>query len=165
MPTPLTQKARTAIAKSTLWAANGVSRQELIRSIPDVLSLIQQEHISDALFRPWAKSYQVPDELRKSLNLGTRKPTLRLDPADERLYALRATNPTPPSSEYKTELGAQALAVPAFELLPVCPMHRPICIASRARGARTASSSSGASGALQRRLQASAVCLLLVRAM
>lgn len=122
-----------AVSESTLCAANGASHQELIRSIRDVLSLTQRDHVSDALFVPWTKSYEVPDERRKKLSLGTRKPTLRLDPADERLYALRATNPTPPSSEYKTELGANALAVPAFELLPVCPMRRPICIASRAQ--------------------------------
>jgi hypothetical protein len=119
-------------AESTLCAANGASHQQLIRSIRDVLSLVHQEHISDALFRPWTKSYEVPVEARKSLGLGSRKPTLRLDPADERLYALRATNPTPPCSEYKTELGAQALAVPAFEVVTVCPTRRPVCIASRA---------------------------------
>jgi hypothetical protein len=120
------------IAESTLCAANGASHQELIRSIRDVLSLVNTEHISDAIFRSWTKSYEVTDELRKSLGLGTRKPTLRLDPADERLYALRATNPTQPTSEFKTELGAQALAIPAFELLPVCPRRYPICISSRA---------------------------------
>lgn len=119
-------------SESTLCAANGASHQELIRSIRDVLALARRDHVSETAFQPWTKSYEVPSELRRKLNLGTRKPTLRLDPADERLYALRATNPTPSSSEYKTELGAQALAVPAFELLPVCPMRRPICIASRA---------------------------------
>jgi hypothetical protein len=118
-------------AESTLCAANGASHQELIRSIRDVLSLVGRDHISNAIFRSWTKSYEVSDELRKSLGLGTRKPTLRLDPADERLYALRATNPTPPTSEFKTELGAQALAIPAFELLPVCPRRHPICISSR----------------------------------
>lgn len=123
------------VAESTLCAANGASHQELIRSIRDVLALVESEHIEAALFRSWSKDYSVPPEKRKALNLGTRKPTLRLDPADERLYALRATDPTPASSEYKTELGAQALAVPSFELLPVCPSRRPTCIASRrARG-------------------------------
>jgi len=120
------------VAESTLCAANGASHQELVRSIRDVLALVEPEHIEAGLFRPWSKSYSVPAHKRRALALGTRKPTLRLDPADERLYALRATNPTPPSSEYKTELGAQALAIPAFELLPVCPAsRRPLCIASR----------------------------------
>jgi hypothetical protein len=119
------------MAESTLCAANGASHQELIRSIRDVLLLVEHEHLETALFRTWSKDYSVPPEKRKALSLGTRKPTLRLDPADERLYALRATDPTPASSEYKTELGAQALAIPAFELLPVCPSRRPMCIASR----------------------------------
>ena len=118
--------------ESTLCAANGASHQELIRSIRDVLALVEPGHVRAAAFQSWTRSYEVSADLRKKLNLGTRKPTLRLDPADERLYALRATNPTPASSEYMTELGAQALAVPAFELLPVCPLRRPICIASRA---------------------------------
>jgi hypothetical protein len=121
-----------AMVESTLCAANGASHQELIRSIRDVLALVRPQHVSAALFNPWTKSYEVPAELRKSLSLGSRKPTLRLDPADERLYALRATNPTPSASAYRTELGAQALAIPAFELLPVCPMQRPLCIASHA---------------------------------
>jgi hypothetical protein len=119
------------VAESTLCAANGAGHQELIQSVRDVLSLVEPEHLEMALLRPWSKSYSVPPHKRKALDLGTRKPTLRLDPADERLYALRATNPTPASSEYKTELGAQALAIPAFELLPVCPSRRPTCIASR----------------------------------
>lgn len=119
------------VAESTLCAANGASHQELIRSIRDVLALVEPEHLEAALFQTWSKGYSVPPEKRKVLALGTRKPTLRLDPADERLYALRATNPTPASSEFKTELGAQALAIAAFELLPVCPLRRPMCIASR----------------------------------
>jgi hypothetical protein len=119
------------VAESTLCAANGAGHQELIRSIRDVLSLVEPEHLEAALFRAWSKGYSVSPEKREKLKLGRRKPTLRLDPADERLYALRATNPTPASSEYKTELGAQALAIPAFELLPVCPTRNPTCIASR----------------------------------
>lgn len=119
------------VTESTLCAANGAGHQELIRSMRDVLALVEPQHLEAALFKTWSKGYSVPPEKRRALALGTRKPTLRLDPADERLYALRATNPTPASSEYKTELGAQALAIPAFELLPVCPSRRPICIASR----------------------------------
>jgi hypothetical protein len=119
------------VAESTLCAANGASHQELIRSMRDVLSLVEPEHLDAALFKTWSKEYSVPADKRKVLSLGTRKPTLRLDPADERLYALRATDPTPSSSEYKTELGAQALAIPAFELLPVCPSRRPVCVSSR----------------------------------
>jgi hypothetical protein len=119
------------IAESTLCAANGAGHQELIRSIRDVLELVKAEHLEAAMFRPWSRAYSVPPAERKRLALGTRKPTLRLDPADERLYALRANDPTSASSEHRTELGAQALAILAFELLPVCPSRRPTCIASR----------------------------------
>src|SRR5262249_55945555 len=61
---------------------------------------------------------------------GTRKPTLRLDPCDERLYALRLSNPTT-TDDFSTELGAQALAIPAFGLLPVVPRKQPVTVASK----------------------------------
>jgi hypothetical protein len=72
----------------------------------------------------------VPDDKRQQLQLGTRKPTLRLDPSDERLYALRLSNPTT-TDDFRTELGAQALAIPAFALLPVVPCKQPVTVASR----------------------------------
>ena len=115
--------------ESTLCAANGASHQNLIQSMRDVLSLVQKEHLHSALFAPWRKEYEVPDQTRKRLGLGTRKPTLRLDPADERLYALRLSNPTT-TADFKTELGAQALAIPAFSVLPVVPRNRPLSVAS-----------------------------------
>lgn len=119
--------------ESTLCAANGASHQNLIQSIRDILSLLDAEHVRAALFTPWKKSYEVSDPVRKQLQLGTRKPTLRLDPADERLYALRLSNPTT-TNDFKTELGAQALAIPAFSVLPVLPRARPISVASRRLG-------------------------------
>ena len=57
------------------------------------------------------------------------------DKADERLYALRFSNPTT-TADFKTELGAQALAIPAFSLLAVVPMNRPLAVASERRGNR-----------------------------
>lgn len=121
--------------ESTLCAANGASHQNLIQSIRDILSLLDKEHLRVALFTPWRRNYEVPDHIRKQLELGTRKPTLRLDPADERLYALRLSNPTT-TSDFKTELGAQALAIPAFSILPVVPRARPLSVASIRRGNR-----------------------------
>jgi len=121
--------------ESTLCAANGASHQNLIQSMRDVLSLVQRGHLRAALFTSWRKSYEVPDSIRTQLKLGARKPTLRLDPADERLYALRFSNPTT-TVDFKTELGAQALAIPAFSLLPVAPMNRPLSVASKRRGNR-----------------------------
>jgi hypothetical protein len=115
--------------ESTLCAANGASHQNLVQSMRDVLRLVEEEHVQCALFEPWKKSYRVPDDKRKELNLGTRKPTLRLDPSDERLYALRFSNPTT-TDDFSTELGAQALAIPAFRLLPVVPRKQPVTVAS-----------------------------------
>jgi hypothetical protein len=117
-------------SESTLCAANGASHQNLVQSMRDVLKLVEEEHVRSALFEPWRKSYRVPDDKRKKLKLGTRKPTLRLDPSDERLYALRLSNPTT-TDDFSTELGAQALAIPAFALLPLVPGRQPVTVASK----------------------------------
>jgi hypothetical protein len=117
-------------SESTLCAANGASHQNLIQSMRDVLKLVEVEHVRMALFEPWKRAYRVPNDKRKELKLGTRKPTLRLDPSDERLYALRLSNPTT-TDDFSTELGAQALAIPAFALLPVVPGKQPVTVASK----------------------------------
>jgi hypothetical protein len=101
----------------------------------DVLQLVEVDHVKRALFETWEKSYAVPDDKRRQLRLGARKPTLRLDPSDERLYALRFSNPTT-TDDFRTELGAQALAIPAFTLLPVIPRRQPVTVASTRRRQR-----------------------------
>ncbi len=115
--------------ESTLCAANGASHQNLLQSMRDILNLVEDEHVRLSLFEIWQKTYRVPDDKRQQLQLGTRKPTLRLDPSDERLYALRLSNPTT-TDDFRTELGAQALAIPAFTLLPVVPRKQPVTVAS-----------------------------------
>lgn len=119
------------IHESTLCAANGSGHQFLIQAMRDLLALVEREHLERALFEAGRADDTVSGERREALGLKSRKPTLRLDPSDERLYALRATNPTAKDAEYTTELGANALAIAAFELLPVCPRRRPTCIATR----------------------------------
>ena len=121
--------------ESTLCAANGAGHQNLIQSMRDVLSLLKKEQLYTALFKSWQKDYAVSDTDGKQLALGARKPTLRLDPADERLYALRFSNPTK-TSDFRTELGAQALAIPAFSVLAVVPRVRPLSVSSSRRGNR-----------------------------
>lgn len=116
--------------ESTLCAANGASHQCLVQSMRDVLKLVEVEHVRLALFKTWRMEYRVPGCKRKAFKLGTRKPTLRLDPSDERLYALRLSNPTT-TDDYSTELGAQALAIPAFGLLPVVPTKQAVTVASK----------------------------------
>lgn len=115
--------------ESSLCAANGAGHQNLFQSMRDILNLVDESHLHLALFEPWQRSYRVSEEKRKALDLGRRKPTLRLDPADERLYALRFSNPTA-AEDFTTELGAQALAIPAFALLPVVPGKQPVAVAS-----------------------------------
>ncbi len=122
-------------SESTLCAANGASHQNLVQSMRDVLKLVEAEHIEKALFSTWTYSFQLPKkgegkQIRDRLQLGNRNPTLRLDPSDERLYALRLSNPTT-TDDFSTELGAQALAIPAFALLPVVPSKHPITVASK----------------------------------
>jgi hypothetical protein len=116
-------------SESTLCAANGAGHQYLVQSMRDVLRLIEVDHLQLALFETWHKAYRVPSDKRKQLQLGDRKPTLRLDPSDERLYALRLSNPTT-TDDFSTELGAQALAIPAFALLPIVPCQKPTTVAS-----------------------------------
>lgn len=116
--------------ESTLCAANGASHQNLVQSMRDVLKLVEEEHVRLALFETWRREYRVPGNKRKELKFGTRKPTLRLDPSDERLYALRLSNPTT-TDDFSTELGAQGLAIPAFGLLPVVPGRRPVTVGSK----------------------------------
>lgn len=99
------------VHESTLCAANGAGHQHLLKSMRDILRAVQAEHIEAALFAPWRKQFVPPKGP---------KPTLRLDPTDERLYALRFANPTT-TPDFTTELGAQALAMFAFPLLPVVP--------------------------------------------
>lgn len=123
------------VSESTLCAANGASHQNLVQSMRDVLKLVAAEHIEKALFSAWTYSFQLPKkgegkQIRDRLQLGNRNPTLRLDPSDERLYALRLANPKT-TDDFSTELGAQALAIPAFALLPVVPGKQPVTVASK----------------------------------
>lgn len=99
------------VYETTLCAANGAGHQNLLKSMRDILSLVEATHLEAALFARWKKDYVPPKGP---------KPTLRLDPADERLYALRFSNPTT-AVDFRTELGAQALAIFGFPLLPVVP--------------------------------------------
>ena len=114
---------------SSLCAMSGSGQQYFIQSMRDVLALVEEGHVRLTLFEQWKYEYRVPEDKRKQLKLGKRKPTLRLDPSDERLYALRLSNPTT-TDDYSTEIGAQALAIPAFGLLPVVPSKRSVTVTS-----------------------------------
>ncbi len=126
--------------ESTLCAANGAGHQHLVLSMRDVLALLERNThlLLPAISHPWALEFEPTAEERQELSLGNRKPTLRLDPSDERLYALRLDNPVSSDASYRTELGAQALAAAAFGGLPVVPRQRhPVTVGSERRGTRT----------------------------
>ncbi len=126
--------------ESTLCAANGAGHQNLVVSMRDVLALLERHThlLLPAISHPWALEFEPTAEDRQKLSLGNRKPTLRLDPSDERLYALRLDNPVSSDASYRTELGAQALAAAAFGGLPVVPRQRhPVTVGSERRGTRT----------------------------
>jgi hypothetical protein len=126
--------------ESTLCAANGAGHQNLVLSMRDVLALLERHThlLLPAISHPWALEFEPTAEDRLELSLGNRKPTLRLDPGDERLYALRLDNPVSSDASYRTELGAQALAAAAFGGLPVVPRQRhPVTVGSERRGTRT----------------------------
>lgn len=118
------------VIESSLCAANGAGHQNLIQSIRDVLDLVEAHHLANALFEPWTKKDTVSVDARTKFGLGNRKPTLRFDSGDERLYALRLENPTK-ADDFTTEFGAQALAIAALSIIPVLPGRDSICIASR----------------------------------
>ena len=110
------------IDESTLCAANGASHQKLVQSMRDVIEETTPEYLLDCLAGPWRRAFTKPG----------RKPSLRLDPGDERLHALRAVNPTSNEVPYRTEVGAQALAALGFLFFPVCPQNwRSVTVASR----------------------------------
>ena len=126
--------------ESTLCAANGAGHQKLVLAMRDVLALIEEHRdlLLEAVHRPWTFEFEPTRQDRKKLNLGNRKPTLRLDPSDERLYAFRLNNPTSNGALYRTELGAQVLAAAAFGGLPVIPRQgNPVTVGSERQGTRT----------------------------
>lgn len=110
--------------ESTLCAANGASHQKLVQSMRDVIEDTTPELLLDCLAGPWRRAFTKPG----------RKPSLRLDPGDERLHALRAVNPTSTEVPYRTEVAAQALAAFGFLFFPVCPQNRRSLTVASKRG-------------------------------
>lgn len=97
------------IVKDTaLRTMSGAGHQHFLKTMRDLQVETTEEHLYRTLFVPW--DYQ--DE----------KPTLRLDPRDDRRYALRADNPaTSRQDPIRTVRGANRLAAEAIPLLPTWP--------------------------------------------
>lgn len=115
------------VDESTLCAANGAGHQYLLQSMRDVIEEANQDRLFDCLVGPW----------RRAFTKSGRKPSLRLDPGDERLHALRAVDPTSDVVPYRTEVGAQALAAFGFLFFPVCPSNRSSVTVASTRGRGT----------------------------
>jgi CRISPR-associated endonuclease/helicase Cas3 len=98
---------------STAFRTLGAGRTSLIAAIKELRKVTERKHLREALFAPW--SY------------GDLKNNLRLDPIDDRRYALMGSTPTNDSAEpTKTMRGANRLALEAFPLFPVWPGIRKV---------------------------------------
>lgn len=88
---------------------SGAGHQHFLQFARHIAEQTTAEQLERTLFESW--TYQ---------DAG---PSLRLDPADDRRYALRADNPSNPSSSapIRTERAANALAFEGLALLPVVP--------------------------------------------
>ena len=103
------------IRATPLALLNGSGHQNFLGSVAGLMVDCAVAQIDEAVFGPW----QYRDE----------KSSLRLDPAEDRRYALMAADPTAAGNKPRTVWGANRLA---FEALPLFPM-----VARRGR-ARTA---------------------------
>lgn len=101
------------IVDTALRTMSGAGHQHFLKTMRVVLAKTTKEHIEQALFRPW----RYCDPLR---NL-----SLRLDPSDDKRYALRWDNPSDdPTREIQgSVLGANALAVLGIPLLVTAPVR------------------------------------------
>lgn len=91
-----------AIQDTAFRTMSGAGHQHFLKTIRDILQLVEVSHLEAALFHPWRYS----DE----------RLSLRWDAADDRRYALRACNPSdiPP----RTQWGANLLAAISLSCFP-----------------------------------------------
>jgi hypothetical protein len=94
-----------AIQNTALRTMSGAGHQHFLTFVRILVDQTKPEELDRALFQPW--DYADPG------------PTLRWDPADDRRYAWRWTNPS--GDPGTTMRGANRLAVEALPLLPTMP--------------------------------------------
>ncbi len=99
------------MSDTALRTMRGAGHQHLLTFMANILEQVEAADIRKALFFPW-----VYDDPVKNL-------TLRLDPSDDVRYALRWRNPSgdPAREDSGSVLGANALAIAGFALMPVIP--------------------------------------------
>lgn len=100
-----------AAADTDLRTMSGAGHQHFLGFIRELIQVTLPEHLHSALFEPWVWA----DD----------KPSMRWDPQDVRLYALRADNPSrSKENPIRTVRGGNRLAIEALALLPVVPESR-----------------------------------------
>jgi len=95
---------------STPWAlVRGAGHQHFLGSVRQLIECCSACHLAKALFGPW---------------IGTDEQcSLRLDPSEDRRYALMSADPTASDNRARTLWGANRLAFEALQFFPVYPSH------------------------------------------
>lgn len=96
-----------------LGSASG--HQEFLGTVENLMLCVETAHIHAALFGPW-----VPED---------RKFSLRLDPLENRRYALMDRDPTASGNEALTMWGANRLAFEALSFFPCMPLKKGMAVA------------------------------------
>lgn len=113
------------IRATPLALLNGSGHQHFLGSAAELMVMCRPEHIAEAVFGPW----HYRDE----------RFSLRLDPIEDRRYALMAVDPTASGNKPQTVWGANRLA---FESLPLFPVvgtgrnARVVCMAGSGQDVR-----------------------------
>lgn len=101
---------------ATPWALlRGAGHQHFLGTVRELVHLCTPCHYAKALFGPW-----IPSDERLSL---------RLDPAEDRRYALMAADPTSADNTPRTLWGANRLAFEGLQFFPAYPSH-PVAFAA-----------------------------------
>jgi hypothetical protein len=93
---------------STPWAMlRGAGHQHFLTTVSELMLSSTPSHLAKAIFGPW-----IPTDEKLSL---------RLDPADDRRYALMASDPTSNNNTIRSLWGANRLAFEALQFFPAYP--------------------------------------------
>ncbi len=96
------------------WALiTGAGHQHFLETVSELMQVCTACHLAQALFGPW-----IPSDPRLSL---------RLDPVDDRRYALMASDPTSTGNKAMTLWGANRLAFEALRFFTAYPSTRNGC--------------------------------------
>lgn len=101
------------LADTALRTMSGAGHQHFLKTMREILAQVNESHIRRALFEPW----DYADPLRGL--------SLRLDPLDDKRYALQWQDPSgdPSRSRQGNMIGANALAILGIPLLKVAPVR------------------------------------------